>query len=175
MSSLLGLPLEWITNRLFAFRPKVTKEGGLLVARSDWRSQLFSLGFASRTATVDPKLKTVRLGVRRAWVFRTWRCIEFDRIDEVLYGYNDLSSDWGAHTTADLFTVGLRLKTGEEVVLFRFYGAGDFTNAGIWPDWMYWDDFLVSPYLKGTQEGESLLYADLLSRMIGVPIGNPRP
>jgi hypothetical protein len=175
MSSLAQLPLSWLWNRVVAFRPRVSKEGNVLIARSGWRSQLFCLGFAGRKVTVDPQQKIVRIHYRRFWFASTSRRIQFDWVSEVLYGYNEVAPEWGAYTESDLFTVGLKLKTGEGVTLFRFYGAGDFVNNTIWPDWMYWDDFLTSPYLKGDQESESLLYADLLSRMIGVELTNPTP
>jgi hypothetical protein len=120
------------------------------------------------------------LEIRKAWAIKTFRRIEFTDIEEILYGYAEVSSDsfdtsstWGAHTVQDLFTVGLLLKGGEQVTLFRFYGQGGFVNNGILPDWMYWDEYLVSPYTQGNQESDSLMFADLLSRMIGVPIGNP--
>ncbi|AIE85439.1 hypothetical protein [Fimbriimonas ginsengisoli] len=177
MSSIEGFAFEWLWSRIFAFRPKLSKEGQLLVATTGWRAHLFSLGFGSRKVVVDPHLRVVRLQIRKWWFYRTSKRIEFDWVEEILYGYNDMSAgaSWSAHQAQDLFTVGLLLKNREEVTLFRYYGEGEFVNDGVWPDWFYWEDNLVSPYLRNTQEGESLMYCDLLSRMIGVPIGNPPP
>jgi hypothetical protein len=175
MTSLEHLPIRWLWSRLFAFWPRISKEGDTLVAKTCWRSHLCSLGCASRKVTVDPRQKIVRIQYRRFWFAKTSRRIQFDWVSDVLYSYHEVAPDWGAHTESDLFSVGLQLKSGETVTLFRFYGAGDFVNNTVWPDWMYWDDFLLSPYMKGNQESESLLYADLVSRMIDVPLTNPEP
>ena len=61
------------------------------------------------------------------------------------------------------------------MALFRFYGDGGFANDGVWPDWMYWDEVIESHLTAKPNDDESLHFADLLSSMIGVPIGNPRP
>ena len=97
MSSIEDFPSNWIWNKVFTFRPKVSKSGNTLVATSDWRSQAFSLGFAGRTVIVDPQLRIVRIVYRRFWFAKTSRRIEFDWIQEVLYGYNDVSTGFGAH------------------------------------------------------------------------------
>ncbi|MHB1037535.1 MAG: hypothetical protein ACYC35_26005 [Pirellulales bacterium] len=77
-----------------------------------------------------------------------------------------------AHDGLDLFTVGLRLHDDREVPLFRFFGDGEFTNEGIYPDWCYWRDYLFD--LSGAQQKESRLFVDLLSKMIGVSVEPPR-
>ncbi|HVT11298.1 MAG TPA: hypothetical protein VHE55_03450 [Fimbriimonadaceae bacterium] len=164
-----------VFSRLVAVRPRVSKVRNTLVAVSDGRSQLWSLGFGGRRLVVDPALKTVRVVYRRFWFFRTSRRIEFDWIAEVIYGYRDWSTGWGAYREQDLFTVGLKLKNGEELILFRFFGEGDFVNNSVFPDWMFWDDFVIANYTRGPQERESLLFADLVSRMVGAPISNPDP
>ncbi len=43
-----------------------------------------------------------------------------------------------------MFSVRLRLTNGEEVLLCRFFGPGDWQNDTIWPDWMYWEEELVA-------------------------------
>lgn len=164
-----------VFGRLLNVRPKVSKEGDVLVARSGWKSHLFSLGFGGRTVRVEPKQRAIKVRTRRFWGFTTSKRIDFDWVEAVLYGYHDASVGLYAYQANDLFTVGLQLKNGEEITLFRFFGEGDFLNNSIWPDWMYWSDILVAQYSRGTQESESLLFADLLSRMIGVPVENPRP
>jgi len=160
-------------SRLINVRPRVAKKGSLLVASSDWKSQLWSLGFGGRRLVVDPAQKTLRMVVRKFWFFRSSRRIEFDWVQEILYGYSDMSAGWGAYQENDLFTVGLLLKNGERLTLFRFFGEGDFVNNSIWPDWMFWEDYLLANYTRGDQERESLLFADLVSRLVGVQIGNP--
>ena len=72
------------------------------------------------------------------------------------------------HDSVDLFSVGLRLLSGEELHLFYFYGDGTFSNDGPWPDWLYWEDYVYD--MSGTQERESRAYVDLLAKMIGVPV-----
>jgi len=83
------------------------------------------------------------------------------------------SSGWqfGAHDTKEAFRVGLRLTDFREVHLFWFYGDGPFTNYGPFPDWLYWQEYLLD--LRGTQETESRLFAEALSRMSGAPVEPP--
>lgn len=160
-------------SRITCQRPKVRKTGGKLVATSDWRAHLWSLGFGSRKVVVDPAQKIVRIFYRRFWLARTSRRIQFDWVEEVEYGYNQLNPGFWAYQENDLFTVALKLKNGEIVVLFRFYGEGDFVNNSVFPDWFYWEDYLEAAITRGSQEGDSLGYADVVAALIGVPIGSP--
>lgn len=172
MDSLLSLVFSFFFSRFVAIWPTVRKEGDRLVATTSWKARIWNLGSASRRLVVDPGAKTARLQIRRFWFFQTSRRIEFDWVAGIGYRYSDVSPGVWAHQQADLFTIDLKLKNGDRVMLFRFFGEGDFVNNGIWPDWMYWDDFLVAKYTKGDQESQSMLLADLLSRMIGVPIAD---
>jgi len=171
--SIEDIGFSLVFSRLINVRPRVSKQGNRLVAASDWKSQLWGLGFGGRRLVVDPAQKALRMITRRFWFYRSSRRLEFDWIQEVQYGYADMSAGWGAYQENDLFTVGLLLKNGERITLFRFFGEGDFVNNSIWPDWMFWEQSMLANYTRGDQERESLLFADLLSRMIGVQIGNP--
>jgi hypothetical protein len=177
--NLEDIPINFVFSRLFRFSPRIAKDGNLLIATSGWRAKLFSLGFGSRKVTIDPQSRAIRIALRRFWLFYHYRRIPFDEVSEVLYGYSDLNPDsvmpLSVYQQNDLFTVGLLLKNGERVTLFRFYGEGDFVNNGIWPDWCYWGDQLEAQITKGNQEDESLTYADIVSHLVGVPIGNPEP
>jgi hypothetical protein len=163
---------HFIFSRLVAVWPRISKDGDKLVARSGWKSQLWNLGCAGRKLEVDPKTKILRLTLRRFWFVVTTRRIQFDWIEEVVYRYADVAPGVMSYQEADLFTVEIKLKNGEHIVLFRFFGQGDFVNYSGWPDWMFWEDFLVAKYTRGDQESVSLLFVDLLSRMIGVPVSN---
>lgn len=160
-----------VLARLFQIQPKVESKNGKLVAASDWRSQLISLGFGSRRLEVDPRAKVMRFWVRSWWFVTRVKRIEFDWVDAVLYGYSDLGGgEWSTHRSIDLFTVGLRLKNREIVKLFRFCGQGSFVNASAFPDEFYWQEFAIDPLVHGNQETGSLTLAEALSRVIGVEI-----
>jgi hypothetical protein len=73
-----------------------------------------------------------------------------------------------AHDSVDLHSVGVRLRDGDEVHLFYFYGDGTFRNDGPWPDWLYWDHYLFD--LSGTQQRESRAFVELLSKLISVSV-----
>ena len=77
-----------------------------------------------------------------------------------------------AHDSFDWFTVGLRLKGDSEFRLFNFIGDGTFGNTGPFPDWLYWDEFAFD--FSGSQDKESRVFVDLLSKMIGVKVVPPR-
>lgn len=168
--------LSWVGgfffSRFVAAWPSVRKEGNRLIAKTGWKTLLWNLGSASKRLEVDPVAKTVRLQIRRFWLYRTSRRLEFDWIQEIAYRYAAMGLGIWAYREADLYTIELQLKNGEHVMLFRFFGEGDFINNSIWPDWMYWNDFLVAKFTKGDQENQSMMFADLLGQLIGVPISN---
>ncbi|MBC8063983.1 MAG: hypothetical protein H7Y17_04080 [Chlorobia bacterium] len=175
MSGPIDWGISWITSRLFAFSPKVySDKKGMLIARTSWKANLFSLGFAGRSVAIDRNREMIRLRKRAFWFAKSDRFFPFASIEEVLYGYKDIdllqSMSW-AHQQDDLFVVGLKLHTREEITLFKFYGQGDFSNDGPLPDWMYWEDILESKITKGGQEGQALTYAEIISTLVGVPIG----
>ncbi len=175
MSSLIEWLVSVVFVRLFAFSPDVYSDKGLLVARTGWKANVFSIGFAGRSVTLDRNREMIRLRKRWFWFVVTTRYISFASVKEVLYGYTDVdpfqSFSW-AHLQDDLFSVGVKLRTGEEIRLFRFYGQGDFSNDGPFPDWFFWDEILESKLTKGSQEGHALIYAEVVSVLVGVPIGS---
>lgn len=123
---------------------------------------------------VDPNRKLVLIRKRTFWFARNTRFIPFDAIQEIIYTYNDIDpfGEWSyVHQTNDLFVIGLKLEKGERVLLFRFYGTGDFSNNSDLPDWMFLGDQIESKLTMQNQEGESRAYAETLSRLIGVPVG----
>jgi len=170
--------MEWLfdilVQRLIQFRPRISKPGTVLVATSGFRAHLFCLGFAGRRVTIDPVRKLVTIALRRFWFFTKIQVFPFDRVLYVLSGYRDWSlsnlSITGAYRDRGVFTVELRLTTGERIMLFRFYSEGDFVNDGFMPDFMYWDDYLDASLTQGNQGQESELHAKRVAGLIGVRI-----
>lgn len=174
MSGPVEWAFSWVWAKVFAFSPKISRDVRKLIARSCWRSQLFTFGFAGRKVIVDPNRKLVIIRTRTFWFVRKVRFIPFDAIQEIIYTYNDIDpvGEWAySHQTNDLFVIGLKLEKAERVLLFRFYGTGDFSNNSDLPDWMFLGDQIESKLTMQNQEGESRAYADALSRVIGVPVG----
>ena len=156
----------------FSPRPDIRKEGGLLVIQSGWRTALVSLGGRHRRVVVDPKAKLLRVSDRRFWLFSSTRRIEFDWIQEVFYTYQDLAGGLLSHYDQDLFTVGVRLRNGNVLTLFRFFGQGAFYNASVWPDWFYWEEHLIGRVAQSDFESESAQLADVLCHLTGAPLIN---
>jgi hypothetical protein len=73
------------------------------------------------------------------------------------------------HNSLDLFSVGLRLTSGEELHLFHFYGDGVWTFYGDNP----WGPMPPLFEIEGSQEGESRAYADTLAKIFDVTIVPP--
>ena len=162
-----------LLTKAFAPRPKVHVEGVLLIIESGWRTALFTLRGRHRRVSVDRKSEIIRIQDRRFWAFKNNQVITFDRIHEIIYAYSDaLDSDWVSHDTEDVYRVGLWLKDGKDLMLFRFYGIGEFVNNSLLPDWMMMDEILPGQIVTHNMESESLSIADILSTMVGVPIGN---
>jgi hypothetical protein len=160
-----------LASSLLSLCPRVHKQGRCLVASTPWRLRLLTLGTVLRKVIVDPKQQVVWLRRRYLWLFAPRRRIAFRSIEAITYGYQDVAYSsvlsW-AHDSTDLFRVGLRLHGGDEVHLFFFFGDGTFSNDGPFPDWFYWSDYLFD--LCGTQDRESRVFAELLSRLTGAPI-----
>ena len=145
----------------------------MLVIESGWKTALLTLGGRKRRVTLDPINKIVRIQDRRFWAFTNRDVIAFDRVQEIILTYSDmLESNWVSHSEEDLYRVGLWLKDGKDMILFRFYGQGDFVNNSIWPDWMMWDDILPGQVVQHDMHSTSLSLADVLAKVIGVPVGN---
>ncbi len=173
MSELVGSIVSRLLTMAFAPRPNIRREGAFLIIRSGWRTALLTLGGRYRKVIVDPASQIVRIRDRYFWLFIKTRVITFDRVHEVTYTYSDMfSSDWFSHDAQDLFKVGLWLKDGSQTVFFRFYGQGEFVNNSIWPDWMMWDEILPGQIVQHKMDSDALALAELLSTMIGVPLGD---
>lgn len=152
--------------------PRVSKQQGKLIAETSWWHRIFTLGTVYRQVVLRPKKKEIHLYRCYAWFFRKKQRIPFHHVEAIAYGYSDQSGNQYfsyAHDSYDTFSVGLRLLgQPDDIHLFYFYGDGTFTNNGPWPDWMYWDDYLVD--MSGTQQSDSKKFVELLSKMIGVSI-----
>ena len=162
--------------RLLSICPRVSKESGCVVATTAWRVRLASLGTLYRRVVVNPVSRSITITSRYAWLVNRQHEYRFSQIAGVTYGYGNLSMEsylsWG-HDSIDSFSTGLRFKNSDkEVHLFTFIGEGTFSNDGPLPDWMYWQDFTFD--LSGSQEQESKVFVNILSKMIGVKVVPPR-
>jgi hypothetical protein len=141
------------------------------MASTSWLVRIFGLGLLLRKVRVDRQARMITIEDRTAWFFRRTRVFSFAQIAAVTYGYEDVSPFAAFSTThdgIDRFVVGLRVIGTGEVRLFYFLGEGVFTNDGPLPDWWYWKEYATD--FSGTQEGESKLFVQLLSQLIGVTI-----
>jgi hypothetical protein len=163
-----------LVSRLFSICPRIREDEGRLVATTAWRYRILTLGASYREVVVDAEQKVVRIRRRFLWVCRRRTTIPFSSVKKVTYGYDLWSADsWLSWTYDgyDIYSVGLNLDNDQDVHLFNFLGEGTFTNEGLLPDWVYWSDFALDAV--GTQGQESKVFAELLSRAIGVPIAPP--
>ncbi len=175
MAGLIHLVLE-LFQRIFNMRPRVRKLNGCLVADTGVRCAVLTLGLKLRRVLVDPTQRAVRIRARYFWVVPIVRRIPFDAVKEVIYDYHDVSPfgsiSLSGYQETDMFAVRLRLVNGEEVLLCRFFGSGNFVNDTVWPDWFYWTEVQFSRISAGSQEDESRMYAIAVAGLIGVEIEN---
>ena len=151
--------------------PGIRADEHRLTASTSWIVRIVALGFLLRHVIVDRRSQTVTIEQRTGWFFRRQQVIRFAEIIAVTYGYEDVNP-FGlfstTHDALDRYVVGLRVGGRDEVPLFFFLGDGVFTNDGPMPDWWYWDEYITD--FTGTQERESKLFVQLLSKLIGVEI-----
>jgi hypothetical protein len=151
--------------------PRIESRDGQLIGTTSGWVRFLSLGLLSRRVVVDGDERLVQIVDRRLWFFRRTRTYFFGELSAVTYGYEHLG--WlGLFSPGsdglDRFVVGLKPAGRDEVRLFNFVGEGTFTNQGDLPDWWYRYEYAWD--WAGTQEGESRLYARLLSKMVGVSL-----
>lgn len=173
MDLLLEFFIKFIGARFMNTGPRMSRRGDVLIVKSHWKQQLWTLGSSSRKLEVDPHLKILRVYDRRYWLYRRIRRIEFDWISAVTWGYTPISFGLWTRYELDLFAVGVNLKNGQRVPLFRFFGMGDFVNDSIWPDFFYWSDFLAADLARGDQTSASRALADVICAMAKAPLIDP--
>jgi hypothetical protein len=173
MDWLFDLIFRTFSARLINASPGMSRRGDIMIAKSNWRQQFWTLASSSRTVEIDPKLRIVHIFDRRFWLYRRSRRIEFDWIAAVTFGYTNMSPGLLVRQEYDLYKVGLRLKNSDQVHLFSFFGEGDFVNDWIWPDFFYWHEMLLADWNRGDQTRLSEAYSDVLSKMIGVAVVDP--
>ena len=141
------------------------------MASTSWEARILGLGLFIRELVVDPDARHATISKRTAWFFRSTRTYAFDQIEAVTYGYEDLnwkSSFTLAHDAVDRYVVGLRLYGEDELRLFSFIGNGAYQNSWPMPDWVCWPAMAFD--LSGTQESDSRMFVQVLSKLIGVGI-----
>jgi hypothetical protein len=173
----MGMSVARFTSSWFSLGPKVWMSGGRLFARASLALRALSFFSHDRKVVVDPAASVVRIFTRYAWIVFRGRRIPFSKIECVDYRYGGVGRSWGltpgglrGTDAIDIFTVQLVLRdSGVHVDLFSFVGEGAAMTgvSGV----LLGTDTLVD--LQGDQEDASRNYVELLSRLIGVPIGRP--
>lgn len=145
--------------------PRLSAAGGVLRARTSLFGAVCMLGACLKTMEADPAARVVRLRWLVLLVPFT-RTIPFDQIAGISRRYADLNplSGWTAANSFDKYAVDLELKDGSRITLFRWLGFGEFSNASIYPDILFWDQYLFD--LRGTQGDRSLAFLDALKAMV---------
>lgn len=133
---------------------------------------MWTLGGRKRKVIVDRQRELITILDRRFWISSS-EVIVFDRVREVVHGYVDMGgNDWTSGNEQDLFTIGLWLKDGKVVTLFRMYGEGEYINNSLLPDWMFVEDIIPGAVVKHGMGDHALSISDVLAATIGVPVGN---
>ncbi|MBS1715269.1 MAG: hypothetical protein JST30_13125 [Armatimonadetes bacterium] len=167
--------VDWAFVRTGWTLPRVRKVGDVIVARSPVILGALTLGGSARTVMIDLKAHCVRIRDRRLWLIRYGRVLTFPQIAAVEYGYVDLNRagdfvPFNSRQESDVYEVGLRLVSGESLLLFQFRGEGAWDNSGPLPDWMYPFDQAEAALTIGEQEQMSRLFAEVVSSRLGVPL-----
>lgn len=160
---------------LFSARPRIRVRQGKIVAATSWRIRLVTLGCVYREVTVDPRRQLVFLRRRFLWAFPRRRRLRFEAIEAVTYGYSAMVAAeflQPVHQGMECFSVGLRLRRGDEVHLFQFFGETTFGNDYLYPDWL--DAYEDQIGENANPDRESRAFVDVLSALIGVPVVPPR-
>lgn len=175
-SGVLELVMNLLGALFLRYEPRIRRRGRMVAITSGLRVVVMTLGLLHRTVLLDLDQNVLRIIDRRGWFFRRYRRIPFERVAAVTYGYQDtapFSSVSMEYRQWDLYTVGIRLRDQEDVLLFRFFGQGDYINNSLLPDWMFTDEIVIAELTRGGQETRSRLLVELLSHVMNVDIINP--
>lgn len=174
LNLLYGLIVRVALGRLISSAPRIERRGDALVARTATRAALLTLGLKRRTVIVDTRQRAVRILSRYLWILPIVRRVPFDAVVRVVYSHTDVNPlqhwPWASYQELDMFAVRIRLVNGEDLLLCRFFGSGDWVNNSWWPDWVLWDDQLCAELAKTSQETESRAYATAVARAVGAPL-----
>jgi hypothetical protein len=140
--------------------------------------QLMSLFAYEHSVGIDRAQRYVVLATRRFWFWTTTRVVRFSEIQCLEYGYFGIANEWFISPSysrptdeIDHFSVGIRLKNdGEVLPLCSHTGEGSIHTGLVGV--LLGDDLID---VAGTQEEESHDLVRLLSRFMGLSIGNVRP
>ena len=174
LGRLIGWPLWLVTAALLRIQPVVQTDADGITAYSGWRAHVLSAGSYDRIVWIDCKEKVVRVRERRFWLGVRWRHIPFRNVVRVVYSHTDISP-WSrlpllAYQQMDMYTIAIKLTTGELVNLCRFCGPGNFINNTPVDDMLFWADEALADLTQGTQDADSRAFARQASRTIGVSL-----
>ena len=157
-----------LTTPWSAISPAFGLSDGALWARTNLGWQVVTLGWGARTVRIHHGF--VEIADRSWWVRRSTEMVPLEHVSHIDYGYDEYvvgGNQFGDATDAvERFTVALVLKEAQgerRVPLFDFWGEGHVAPA------------LGSGLIdeRGTQEGDSLGFVELLRRHTGLPMGEP--
>lgn len=169
-----------LKSGLFSVKPKVWVEGDAIIARTSLLLMLLCLFFYRKWVVIDRKREYVEISKTLFWFFRSVEMIPFRRVDHIKYDYESYATSGGAigrtawrNDQLEVFTVALVLSRpkGRRVPLFEFRGEGAVETglAGVLCRGDAYVDF------AGDQEDASLRLVDLMSRFMGVRVGEKLP
>ncbi len=145
--------------------PRVTREDNRLHAQTSLFVRILSLFSWNKEVLACPREGKVMVNRTALWVFHKRTEIPLTQIREINYKYANLLpfSSVTAADAVDCYTILLELQDRREIKLFSWIGAGEFENNSLWPDWCYWDEYLVD--MQGTQTSESMMFYELIRGM----------
>ncbi len=145
--------------------PRVTREGERLVANTSLPFRIATLFSWNKRLEACPREGKVVLKRTMLWTFTRTTEIPFQDIREINYKYSNLMplSSVSATDAIDCYTILLELHDRHEIKLFSWIGQGEFENNSLYPDWVYWDEYIVD--FTGTQANASLAFFELLRGM----------
>lgn len=151
-----------ITLSVLSIGPRVRIENNRLVASTGWSFLIPTLGLWRKHLVVDPAARELDFTFSFFWLFWLRYRIPFHDVKEVIYRYDNIAPfhSFTATDALDCFKVGVVTNDRDEYIFFRWIGEGEFGNNSLWPDWCYWDQYMID--FKGTQDKESMVFFELL-------------
>lgn len=169
--SVLQINLSFLSNR-----PSVKISAGKLVVRTGFPQELITAFLDVKRLTVIPRKRQVFYTRRLFYFKRINMSASFDEISRIDYGFSSTGTDWGWSNSImgrqdqlESFGISLIMKDGRRFPVCAFQGEGAVCTG--WIGVLAGDDSIVD--FSGTQEVDSRAFANMLSRILGVPLGRP--
>lgn len=161
---------------ILTLRPSIEENGPVIIVRNPLLLRVMLLFLFISQVEIDTSYRKITFTSRFLYFFCNSRVFSFDDLSHLDYDFIDFGTSWGFSISGGIFsrqdsleqfTLHVVTKDKQKLKLCSFTGEGaDFSG---------WSGVLLggeNPLdFSGTQAAESLRFAEIISNILGIPLG----